>query len=319
MTVNEIPGSSGAGMEELVPERAGSRQVRIGMFVLAGMIATITLLFWLTDPAFFRGRYKVTTAIENVIGLNKGAPVHMRGVTVGKVHSLEMGREGENVLVTLEIEGQWPIPEGSIAQIVTLGLMDPKVVEVVLGRGPGTIGDGGSLPGSARVGILDDTESLGEMGQVVLDRVTTLLSDENLDAISGSVEGLRKLVGELSNIADIVESESGGVRELIESLNSAADGLAEATGPEVRENLTTTLEGADSLMGRLSATSESIETTIASLESLLSRIENGQGTLGRLWASDTLYTSLTDMIESGRLLFDDIRENPGRYFSVSVF
>jgi phospholipid/cholesterol/gamma-HCH transport system substrate-binding protein len=146
-----------------------------------------------------------------------------------------------------------------------------------------------------------------------------LLSDENLDAISGSVEGLRKLVGELSNIADIVESESGGVRELIQSLNSAADGLAEATGPEVRENLTSTLEGADSLMGRLSATSESIETTIASLESLLSRIENGQGTLGRLWASDTLYTSLTDMVESGRLLFDDIRENPGRYFSVSVF
>jgi len=306
-------------MEELVPEKAGSREVRIGMFVLAGMIAIITLLFWLTDPAFFRGRYKVTTAIENVIGLNKGAPVQMRGVTVGKVHSLEMGREAENVVVTLEIEGQWLIPEGSSAEVVTLGLMDPKVVEIVLGRGPGTIGDGGSLPGLARVGILDDTESLGEMGQVVLDRVTMLLSDENLDAISGSAEGLRKLVGELSDIADIVESESGGVRELIQSLNSAADGLAEATGPEVRESLTNTLEGADSLMGRLSATSESLETTITSLESLLARIENGEGTLGRLMASDTLYTSLTNMIESGRLLFDDIRENPGRYFSVSVF
>jgi len=306
-------------MEELVPERAGSRQVSIGMFVLAGMMAVILLLFWLTDPAFFRGRYKVTTAIENVMGLNKGAPVQMRGVTIGKVHSFEMGREGENVVITLEIEGQWPIPEGSRAQVVTLGLMDPKTVEVVPGSGPGTIGGGGSLPGSAVKGILDDTESLGEMGQVVLDRVTMLLSDENLDAISGSVEGLRKLVGELSNIADIVESESGGVRELIQSLTSAADGLAEATGPEVRENLTSTLAGADSLMGRLSATSESIETTIASLESLLARIENGEGTLGRLWASDTLYTSLTDLIESGRLLFDDIRENPGRYFSVSVF
>jgi len=306
-------------MEELVPERDGSRQVRIGMFVLAGLMATILLLFWLTDPAFFRGRYKVTTAIENVMGLNKGAPVQMRGVTIGKVHSFEMGREGENVVITLEIEGQWPIPEGSRAQVVTLGLMDPKTVEVVPGSGPGTIGGGGSLPGSAVKGILDDTESLGEMGQVVLDRVTMLLSDENLDAISGSVEGLRKLVGELSNIADIVESESGGVRELIQSLTSAADGLAEATGPDVRENLTSTLEGADSLIGRLSATSESIETTIASLESLLARIENGQGTLGRLWASDTLYTSLTGMIESGRLLFDDIRENPGRYFSVSVF
>ncbi len=318
MTVNEIPGSSDVQVEESVPPQAGSRQVRIGIFVLAGLIATITLLFWLTDPAFFRGRYKITTDIETVMGLNKGAPVQMRGVTIGKVHSLEMGREGD-VVVTLEIEGQWPIPEGSTARIVTLGLMDPKVVEVVRGPGPGTIGDGGSLPGSAVKGILDDTESLGEMAQLILDRMDRVLSDKNLDAISGSLDGLEKLVGEFSDIADMVESQSSTVEELIRSLTSAADGLAEVTGPELRENLTSTLAGADTLMGRLNATSENIERVLASFETILTRIENGQGTLGRLWASDTLYTNLTGMIESGRLLLDDIRENPSRYFSMSVF
>ena len=92
MTINEIPGSPDP-QEELVPEPSGSRQVRIGIFVLAGLIATTVLLYWLTDPAFFRGRYKVTTTIENVMGLNKGAPVQMRGVTVGKVDELEMERE----------------------------------------------------------------------------------------------------------------------------------------------------------------------------------------------------------------------------------
>ena len=319
MTINEIPGSPDP-QEELVPESAGSRQVRIGIFVLAGLIATITLLFWLTDPAFFRGRYKITTAIENVMGLNRGAPVQMRGVTIGKVHSFEMERDGESVVVTLEIEGQWLIPEGSRAQVVTLGLMDPKTVEVLPGSGPGTIGSGASLPGRTVKGILDDTESLGEMGQIVLDRITRLLSDKNLDAISGSAEGLNKLVAELSDIADIVESESGGVRELIASLNRAADGLAEATGPELRENLTSTLAGADTLMGRLNATSENIERVLASFETILTRIENGQGTLGRLWASDTLYISLTATIESARLLLDDIRENPERYMpGVSIF
>ncbi len=320
MTVNEIPDSSGARVEELVPERAGRQQVRIGIFVLAGLIATVVLLFWLTDPAFFRGRYKVTTAIENVMGLNKGAPVQMRGVTIGKVHSFEMERDGENVVVTLEIEGQWLIPEGSLAQVVTLGLMDPKTVEVLPGSGPGTIGSGASLPGRTVKGILDDTESLGEMGQNVLDRITRLLSDKNLDAISGSAEGLNKLVAELSDIADIVESESGGVRELIASLNSAADGLAEATGPELRENLTSTLASADTLMGRLNTTSESIEGVVTSFETILARIKNGQGTLGRLWASDTLYVSLEATIESARLLLDDIRENPERYMpGVSIF
>jgi len=320
LTASEIPGASDGQVEEFVPERAGGREVRIGIFVLAGMIATITLLYWLTDPAFFRGRYMITTAIENVMGLNKGAPVQMRGVTIGRVHGFEMEREGENVVVTLEIEGQWPIPEGSVAQIVTLGLMDPKTMEVLPGRGPGTIGDGASLPGRSVKGILDDTESLGEMGQIVLDRASRLLSAKNLDAISGSLEGLETLVGEFSAVADMVASQRASVEELIQSLSSAADGLAEVTGPELRENLTSTLAGADSLMTRLNATSENIEGVLGSLETILARIEDGQGTLGRLWASDSLYTNLSGAIESARLLLDDIRENPGRYMpSVSVF
>ncbi len=319
MTVNEIPGSSDAHVETTVPEHEGRRQVRIGMFVLAGMAATLFLLFLLTDPSTFRGRYKITTAVEEVLGLRNGDPVQMRGVTIGRVAGFELEREGEKVLVTLEVEGRWLIPEGSSTRLVLPSLMGPRTVEIVPGPGPGTIDPGGLLPGTAVKGILDDTESLGEMGQVVLDKISELLSPENLDAISGSLEGLDKLVGELSNIVDVFESESGGVEELMQSLRSAADGLAEATGPELRESLTNTLAGADTLVGRLNATSEHFERVIASIETILTRIQEGQGTLGRLWASDTLYTSLESTFESARLLLDDIRENPGRYFNVSVF
>ena len=55
MTINEIRDSSWAEREEAVPEQAGKRQVRIGLFVLGGLIATSVLLFWLTDPSIFRG------------------------------------------------------------------------------------------------------------------------------------------------------------------------------------------------------------------------------------------------------------------------
>jgi phospholipid/cholesterol/gamma-HCH transport system substrate-binding protein len=48
-------------------------------------------------------------------------------------------------------------------------------------------------------------------------------------------------------------------------------------------------------------------------------MENGEGTLGRLSVSDTLYTDLSAAIESARLLMDDLRENPGRYINVSIF
>ena len=287
MTVNEIPGAASPQADEPVPEQAGKRQVRIGMFVLAGLIATIYLLYLLTDPATFRGRYKLTTVVENVLGLRKGDPVQMRGVTVGRVHDFEMGMGSEDVVIILEVEGQWLVPEGSSTQLVTPGLMAPRTVEIVPGPGPGTIGPGDVLPGIAVKGLLDDTESLGEKGQLVLDRITELLSPENVDAIGESAGGLNKLVGELSGI---VESESDNLKELIESLSRAADGLAEVTasGPELGEDLTSTMARADSLMARLNATSESIEGVVGSLETILARIEGGEGTLGN--SSPTIHS-----------------------------
>ena len=318
MTVNDIPGFSDARAEEAVPEQVGGRQVRIGMFVLSGLIATIFLLFLLTDPATFRGRYQITTTVDNAMGLRTGDPVQMRGVTIGQVHGFEMAREGGSVVITLEVEGEWLIPEGSSTQLVSPGLMAPKTVEVLPGPGPGTIDRGDLLPGITVKGLLDDTESLGEKGQLALDRITELLSPENLDAIGNSAGGLSTLVGDLS---DIVASESNNLKALIESLSRAADGLAEATagGPELREDLTSTMAAADSLMARLNATSESIEGVVASLETILTRMENGEGTLGKLSVDDSLFNSLSAAVESARLLMDDVRENPGRYINVSIF
>ena len=91
LTANEIPGASSAQIEEAVPEQAGKRQVRIGLFVLGGLIASTVLLFLLTDPSMFRGRYRITTTVDNVMGLRTGDPVQMRGVTIGRVNDFEMG------------------------------------------------------------------------------------------------------------------------------------------------------------------------------------------------------------------------------------
>lgn len=320
MTINDTTGALGASAaqaEDAVPEQAGSRHARVGLFVIAGLIATTVLLFMLTDPSLFRGRYKVTTTVDNAMGLRVGDPVQMRGVTIGSVNDFDFGEGEEDVIVVLEIDGQWDIMEGSTTQIVQPGLMAPKTVEVLPGSGPGTI-RGDNMPGVAVRGLLDDTETLGEKGQMALDRIIELLSDKNLDAFGGSAEGLNNLLAELSNL---VESESESLSELIESFNRAADGLAEITGDgaELGDNLASTVAKADSVMDRLNRTAESVSTAVASLQTILTRIENGQGTLGRLSVDDSLFTSITAAAESVRLLMDDVRENPQRYINVSIF
>ncbi len=319
MTINETSGLSDADIADAIPKQEGQRQIRLGAFILSGLIATIVLLFYLTDPATFRGRFKIDTVVDNVMGLRKGDPVQMRGVTIGRVADFGLEAQSDSVVVTLEVDGQWIIPEGSTTQLVTPGLMAPRTVEILPGRGPGTLGDGDTMPGVAVKGLLDDTETLGEKGQIALDRIAELLSPENVDAIGSGAVDLSKLASELS---DLVGSETENIKELIASLKQAADGLAEMTvdAPELRSDITNTVASADSLMMRLNTTTESIKGTLATLTTILARIESGEGTLGRLWASDSLYTNLTETTESARLLMDDIRENPGRYMpGLSIF
>ena len=256
MTENQPLGSPRGQVEERIPEQAGQRQIRIGVFVIAGLIATVYLIFLLTDPSTFRGRYKVTTTVESVLGLRSRDPVQMRGVTVGQVTGFELSREGGDVVVTLEIEGEWPIPEGSFAQLVQPGIMAPRTVEIVPGNGPGTIGEGDSLPGTAVKGLLDDTESLGQMGQDVLNRVNELLSPENLDNISGSADGLNSLLADLSELVSNVGAEKENLSEMVASLTRAAEGVEgiAADGGEIGEDLASTIAKADSLMDRLDTT-----------------------------------------------------------------
>ncbi len=318
MTVNETQDAFAGQVEERVPEQAGKRQVRIGMFAIAGLIATVYLLFLLTDPATFRGRYQITTTVDNAMGLRVGDPVQMRGVTIGRVNHFELGGEAQDVVFVLEIDGQWEILEGSTTQLVQPGLMAPRTVEVLPGFGPGRLGRGDNLPGVAVKGLLDDTESLGEKGQLVLDRIAELLSPENLDAFGGSAEGLNTL---LTDLSELMEAEKDNVSELIQSFNRAAGGLEGITadGVALGEDLASAVAKADSLMDRLNATSENVGSAVASLQTILTRMENGEGTLGQLSVNDSLYTNLAAAVESARLLMDDLRENPGRYINVSIF
>jgi phospholipid/cholesterol/gamma-HCH transport system substrate-binding protein len=55
------------------------------------------------------------------------------------------------------------------------------------------------------------------------------------------------------------------------------------------------------------------------MDSLLARVESGKGTLGRVIQDDGLYYELVVTLRDAKALLRDVRENPKRYFKVSIF
>ena len=80
-----------------LPRRSANREVRVGLFVLVGLAAFLTVLFTMTDVGTFRGRYYVDTVVESAGGMRRGDPVQMRGVNVGRVIDFDIAPGGVDV------------------------------------------------------------------------------------------------------------------------------------------------------------------------------------------------------------------------------
>jgi ABC-type transporter Mla subunit MlaD len=100
------------------------------------------------------------------------------------------------------------------------------------------------------------------------------------------------------------------------SLRRSAAGVENAaTRPELARAIART----DSLTARLDAATAQLQAASTSLAVVTGRIERGEGTLGKLSKDDALYTNLNSAVANLNQLTTDIRANPRKYLSVSVF
>ena len=80
------------------------------------------------------------------------------------------------------------------------------------------------------------------------------------------------------------------------------------------ETITDTLAAADIYT--------SVSNLKASLEKaalMMDNMNNGKGTAGQFLTNDTLYTNLTNSLESLNVLLQDMKANPKRYVHFSIF
>ncbi len=295
-----------------VPAIAGGREVRVGIFVLLGLLSVVVALFLLTDPATLRGRYMLVTLVDNAGGVRRGDPIQMRGVNVGRVHGFEM-QPDERVAITMEMDGEWKIPADSRTVMGASGIFGGRTLEIEPGSSREALQSGDTLPGGvgASSGLLGNVDELGDKANSVLGRIQTLLDSGTVSSVQTSATELESLLGQLSTMT---REQRTTLSRLTQSMASTAEEM-EGAGPDARR----AIARADSAMAVLSETGASLDRAAASLRTLLDRIERGEGTLGRLSSDDALYVNMNRAAESIAALVDDIRANPSRYINLSIF
>ncbi len=190
--------------------RAFSLQIRIGVFILAGLGVFLAIIYLLGAQArYFERKYNLVAEFTEVGGLIEGATVRLAGVQIGRVTKVTLPPQpGGKVRVTLTIAQRFAdrIRQDSEARIVTQGLLGDKLVEIGIGSATSpTLRPGEHLTSREP---FEMSQVIAEAGQALasIKRLATTLNvvAERVDR-TGTLDQVTRLAGALNTALDKVE------------------------------------------------------------------------------------------------------------------
>ena len=275
-------------------------ELRVGLFVLVGLLILAVAIFYVTGPGMFGPKYRLRTYLPEVSGLSTGAPVRLDGVEIGNVEKItlvprERGKAPDhmhNIEIDMRLDRQYQenILTDSVATLVTEGLLGNRYVNIQRGYTGTPLEDGRVVPGGEEKAIKE-----------VVERSADVLA--NLNALSQSAQDLIGGVQEGKGTLGKLLTDD----QAYNHLNSIL-----AKGDEIAGNI----QAGRGTLGELlnnDAMAHKVETTIDQLNTILADLREQKGTLGKLLYDPALYDQAKQAIENGNAVIGDVRAGKGTF------
>ena len=133
---------------------AGSKEVRVGAFVLAGLVVAGIVVFMIgEEKRLFEAKLTYRTSFSDVQGLKSGAPVRLGGIDIGSVSTVVHADDpaDNRLYVELRIVKREAVrlKQDSIAHVGNKGLLGDKMIEIT-GGAPGEQRSEAKIPPTSR-------------------------------------------------------------------------------------------------------------------------------------------------------------------------
>ncbi len=249
---------------------------------------------------------------NNVAGLGVSSPVKIDGFDVGLVRAVEYNyQKPGTIVVEISLDKKLKLTSGSkvllasdIMGTATLDLkMNPHVSTYL---NPGDTIEGELAPdmmGSIKENILPQLEHLLPKIDSILTGIQTIVSNPALNSALNHIDNVTKnLEKSTSNLTVMMEKQ---VPSILNNLDTVSAHL--------------NLFSQDMKNIKLSNTINSIDSVLYGMNSISSKLNSKDNSLGLLLNDETLYHKLTKTATSADSLLIDLRLHPKRYVHFSLF
>ncbi|HEV8497908.1 MAG TPA: MlaD family protein [Gemmatimonadaceae bacterium] len=326
----------------------------VGLVVIVIVIALGGSLAWVKGSDVGKRQNEVIARFHDVGNARVGNVVVIRGVVGGRIQGIELAPAGwVDVRMKLDPSVQLPAePVVLLNESSLFGEWQATIVErsalphdeTVRQQIADASRERGVLPGATLPGIGKLTAVAGQIaGDVanVAGRVEVAFDDQAARELRGSIRNVADLSKTLATTVRLHASDldtlTNQLRTTIATLNRTAvtvQGTAQridsaATSQQVRdiiENLATastelrhTSTQVRDLSARFATTQGRLDSFLANSDSVMVKINRGQGSLGLFITDPSMYRRSDSVLVQLRALLADIQANPKRYVSVKLF
>ena len=294
-----------------------SRMQAIGLFVLLTLIATFAVINFLRGEDIFNRSSSYYVVYDQVDGLTVTGPVYLRGYKVGMVEDIAYNPQQNNFEVELKVKSQFEIPVNSTAEVYSADIMGARAVRINIGDSEQILESGDTLASAIQPDmistVMGQIEPLKEQAIELMATMNRTLEsvDKLLDSTSRAEiqSSLKHLNRTLANAASLSRTLDNISPELVEVLSK---GLGEST-----DEIKGSLENVNAITSSLSKAE--LDKTIESLRNLSEKLQDPNGSVGKLLSTDSLHNAVNTLINDVDKLVKGISENPKKYIKVSVF
>jgi len=310
--------------------------VKFSKEIKAGAIAVISIIGFVILFQFMKGKSLFTTdnifyaKYDNVEGLEPSSPVSINGLKVGHVDKIIpiTDKSGKiHFVLKVLVDDAFEFSKKSQIEIFEPGLMSGKQVRVNLAYGGEMAKDGDTLAGSYRESMMNSISSqvgpVKDQLQEVLKRADSLILNANAITDAQNQAQIRALLASLNRTVSSFETTSQQTNRLLanndpriqQMLDNA--NLATVSARTAIDKYGRVAEQVD--VQKLNNTIDKLSLTSDKLNNVISGIQNGEGSLGKLAKDEQLYQNLNETSVNLNELVKDMKANPKRYVNLSVF
>tara|TARA_Y100000588_G_scaffold160547_1_gene174628 strand:+ start:1865 stop:2791 length:927 start_codon:yes stop_codon:yes gene_type:complete len=299
-----------------------TKEVGIGILVILGTFMSIFSYNYLKGINLFEKTRTFKIVYTKVDGLSPSNPVTLNGYKIGKVQKINFNpNDTKELIVDVIIENDVKFSKTSKAELYETGLIGGKAIAIIPDYDNNVIANSGDyLIGVVKPGLTDlvnqimpqiqlQLETVMKKAEIVLSNVNSLFDEKTKESLKSSIDEFGSLTNSLSetsaNINDFIKDNSPNLTTTIDNLNETSLTIKDISNSISEVDLNLILTNLDS--------------TISNLNKITNKLNQGEGTAGKLLYDDGLFKNLDDATKNLEELIEDIKLNPKRYVHFSIF